>query len=122
MRLVPLSERGSVDLNNSALGQSFGSDQLVVARVVHYIDDSRLSGDTFGAPREVTGVQTKRTVLFVSTTSSDRVDTLRAQFRVGRRSAQLELPLLSWLWSFATSGTSFMPVISGDTFKKTSFF
>ena len=46
MSLVPLSEWDGVDLNNSTLGQSLCTDQLVVARVVDDVDDSGLSGDT----------------------------------------------------------------------------
>ena len=43
--LVPLSEGRCVDLHNGALGQSFGTYQLVITWVVDDIDDSCLSGD-----------------------------------------------------------------------------
>jgi hypothetical protein len=110
--LVPLSERRGVNLNYGTLGECLGTDELVVACIVDDIDYSRLASDALGAPRKVAVVETKSAVLFVATACSNRVYTLRAQSRVGRRSAQLELPLLSQLWTFATGGASLMPKIS----------
>lgn len=57
MCLVPLSEGRCVDLNNSALGEGIGSDELVVRRMVGDRDDADFTGDTFGAPAEVPGVE-----------------------------------------------------------------
>jgi len=48
--LVPLTEWRAVDLHDGALGERLRTHELVVAGVVHNIDDSRLSGDAFGAP------------------------------------------------------------------------
>lgn len=68
---IPLSEWGSVNGHNGVLHQSFGSHQLVVGCIVDDIDDTSLACASFRSPREVTGVQTKGTVFFVSSTCAD---------------------------------------------------
>lgn len=92
--LVPLSEGGGVDLDDGALGQGVGSDQLVVGGVVGDTDDTGLAGAALGAPGEVAGVETEGTVLVVTTTSSDGVDALGANTGVGTLATSLESALL----------------------------
>ena len=50
-RALPLSEGSSI---NDDLDEGLGSDQLVVASIVDYIDDPGLAGNSLRAPREVT--------------------------------------------------------------------
>lgn len=88
--LVPLTEGSGVDLDNGGLGQGVGADQLVVGRVVRDTDDTGLAGNTLGAPREVTGLETESTVLLVTTTGADQVDALGANTGVGGLAALLE--------------------------------
>lgn len=111
----PLLEGGGVDLDDGRLGQGVGSDQFVVRRVVDDRGDSRLSGDTFRGPREVTGFNTQSSELLVTTSGSDGVDSLGAQLGRGGLTAQFELPLLTVLGSLGTGGRSLVTRISGNT-------
>lgn len=90
VRLVPLSERRSVDLHHGRLGQRVGPDQLVVRRVVHHPDHAGLARNPLGSPREVARVQTQRAVLGVTTPGPHKVDALGADTRVGRLTTLLE--------------------------------
>lgn len=92
--LVPLSEGGSIDLDDGRLGQSVGSDQLVVGGVERDTEDSGLSGGALRAPREVTGLNSDGSELLVSTSGSDGVDSLGSDSGDGTLSATLELSLL----------------------------
>lgn len=92
--LVPLSEGGGIDLDDGALGQGVGSDQLVVGGVVGDADDTGLAGAALGAPGEVARVETEGTVLVVTTTSADGVDALGANTGVGTLATSLESALL----------------------------
>ena len=60
MSLVPLTEWGSVDGDDGVLDESFRPHQLVVAGVVDGVDDTRLTGDRFRTPREVSSVQSAK--------------------------------------------------------------
>jgi hypothetical protein len=44
--LIPLTERGGVNLNNSRFRESVGTDELVIGRVVSDDNDTRLAGAT----------------------------------------------------------------------------
>jgi hypothetical protein len=88
--LIPLTERSSIDLDNGTLDKSVGTDQLVVGGVVHNSQDTGLAGAVLGTPGEVTGIETKSTVLLVTTTNTDFVDTLGTKLGVGGLTTQLE--------------------------------
>ena len=92
--LVPLSEGSGINLDDGALGEGVGSDQLVVGRVVGDGNDTALAGQTLGTPGEVTGVETEGTVLVVTTSGSDGVDSLGANTGVGTLATSLESALL----------------------------
>lgn len=113
--LEPLSERSSIDLNNSRLGQCVSSNQLVVGRVVHNTSDSGLLGHTLGSPREVTGLNSQRSELLVTTSGSNSVNSLSSNLGVSRLSAQLELSLLSELGSLSTGGRTLVTGVSRNT-------
>ena len=53
-------------------------------------NDTGLAGDTLGAPREVTGLETETTELLVTTTGADKVDALGANTGVGGLTTLLE--------------------------------
>ena len=44
---IPLSERSSIDLDDTVLNQSFCSDQLVIGGVIDHVEYSGLAGDCF---------------------------------------------------------------------------
>ena len=88
--LVPLSEGGGVNLNDGRLGEGVGTDQFVVRRVVHDTNDTGLAGNALRSPREVAGLETEGTELAVTTTGTDKVDTLGADTGVGGLAALLE--------------------------------
>lgn len=113
--LEPLLEWSGVDLNNSRLGQSVSSDQLVVGWVVDDRSNSGLSSDTFTGPREVTGLNSQSSELLVATSGSDGVDSLGTDLGVGWLSTQLKLSLLSELGSFGTGCRTLVTRVSGDT-------
>ena len=56
VRFIPLTERSGINLDNSTLDKSVGTDQLVVGGVVNDSQDTSLARDAFGTPREVTTV------------------------------------------------------------------
>ena len=81
--LVPLAEGGSVNLDDGGLGEGVGTDQFVVGGVVGNTDDTGLAGDALRSPREVTGFETEGTELLVTTTGTDKVDSLGTDTGVG---------------------------------------
>ena len=81
--LVPLAEGGSVNLDDGGLGEGVGTDQFVVGGVVGNTDDTGLAGDALRSPREVTGLETEGTELLVTTTVTDKVDSLGTDTGVG---------------------------------------
>lgn len=92
--LVPLTERGGVDLDDGALGQGVGADELVVGRVVGDGDDTGLAGAALGSPGEVAGVETQGTILVVAAAGADGVDALGADTGAGTLAAGFESALL----------------------------
>lgn len=92
--LVPLTEGGSIDLDNGATGKGVGADQLVVGRVVGDGDDTGLAGAALGGPGEVTGFETEGTVLVVAAAGADGMNTLGADTGVGTLATSFESALL----------------------------
>lgn len=113
--LVPLTVWGSVNLDNGRLGQGVGSDKFVVGRMESNTNDTGLSSDVLRAPGEVTGLETKGTVLGVTTTGTDRVNSLGADTGVGWLTAQLKLSLLSVGGESSTGVRTFVTRITRDT-------
>ncbi|KAI9158350.1 GTPase-activating protein GYP5 [Paramyrothecium foliicola] len=92
--LVPLTERGGVNLDDGALGQGVGADEFVVGRVVGDGDDTGLAGAALGGPGEVTGVETEGTELLVAAAGADGVNALGADTGVGTLATGFESALL----------------------------
>jgi len=113
--LVPLSEGSSIDLDNGALGEGVGSDELVVGRVVGDTDDTGLAGGALRAPGEVTGVETEGTVLVVTATGSDGVNALGTNTGVGPLAASLESALLPVVGALGTGSGSLVAGVTRDT-------
>ncbi len=70
---------------------------------------------TFGWPAEVSRFQTHGSVLEVSSSHSNGVNSLGSQFGEGSRSTQRVLSLLVPLFLLSSGGSAFMRGISGDT-------
>ncbi len=83
MRFIPLTERSGINLDDSTLNESVSTDQLVVGGVVNNGQSTSLTRDTFGTPREVARVETESTTLEVTTTNTDKMDTLTTELGVG---------------------------------------
>ena len=95
VRLVPLAERRSVDLDDAALDERVGADELVVGRVVDDADDAGLAGRVLAAPGEVARLEAEGAVLEVATTRADGVDALSAELGSRGLTTSLVLPLLT---------------------------
>lgn len=113
--LVPLSEWGSVDLDDGGLGEGVGTDEFVVGRVEGHSDHADLAGDALRSPREVTGVETESTVLGVATAGADKVDSLVADTSVGRLATLLEGSLLTVGGPLRTGGRALVARITRNT-------
>lgn len=93
MGLVPLAERGGVDLNDGGAGEGVCADEFVVGRVEDDADDTRLARAVLRAPGEVAAVEAERAELAVAAARAHQVDALRADTGVGRLAALLECPV-----------------------------
>jgi len=92
--LVPRAVRRAVDDHDAVLDERLGAHQLVVAGVVHHVDDTRLARDRLGAPGEVAALQSQRSVLLVPSARPDRVDSSHTQLGVGGGSTGFMFALL----------------------------
>jgi hypothetical protein len=88
--LIPLTERSSIDLNDGTLDEGVGADQLVVGSVVNNGQNTSLAGAVLRAPGEVARVETKGTVLLVTTADTNFVNTLRSKLGVSSLTTQFE--------------------------------
>jgi len=119
--LVPLSERSSVNLNDAVLHQSVGSDQLVVGGIVQYSQDTGLGGSSLSGPVEVTSLETKSAVFDVSTTATDRVDTLGSKLGQGGRATHLKLSLLADSDTLSTGSSALMDGVTRSLDSSTTY-
>lgn len=113
--LVPLTEGGGIDLDDGALDEGLGTDELVVGGIVDDIDDTGLAADGLASPGEVARVKTEGTVLDVATTDANVVDALGTELGVGGLTAELELSLLAVEGTLGTSGRSLVTAITANT-------
>ena len=111
MRLIPLPERSSINLDDGTLDEGVRPDELVVGSVVNLEDgwsrylrinrgtdhtnEPGFLRDVFASPGEVTRLQSQGTVLRVSTSGPDGVNAFGPQFRVSWLTTELKLSLLA---------------------------
>jgi len=93
--LVELSEGGGINLDNSVLDQRVGSNVLSVGGVVRSLEDSALSGDGLRGPGEVSSLETESSVLDISSSSSNGVDSDGSNSGHGGGSSERKLSLMS---------------------------
>jgi hypothetical protein len=124
MGLIPLPERSSINLDDGALDEGVRSDKLIVGSVVNLedgwswflhidrgTDDTDKPGlprDVFASPGEVTRLQSQGTVLEVSTSRPDGVNTFGPQFCVSWLTTELKLSLLAVMSTLCPSGRTFV--------------
>jgi len=113
--LVPGLEGVGVDHDDRALDEGLGTDQLVVGRVVHDIEDTDLAGADFGSPRKVSGVEAQRSELGVSSTAADLVDAGLADLGHGGGSAHVVLSLLAKLGAASSGFPALVSSFASDT-------
>ena len=113
--LVPLPKRRGVDDDDRVLHQGLGAHQLVVAGVVHDVDDASPAGASFGSPGEVPVIEAQGPVLYVSAPRANVVHPARPQLGVRSRTSQLELPLLAEGLPLAAGGPPLVPVVATYT-------
>jgi len=112
---VPLSEGSSIDLDDGALDQSVGSDQLVVGSVVNDDEDLSLSGDLFRRPGEVSGVKLEGLELVVTTSDTESSNSLFTDLGEGSRTTGFVLLFLLVDGHTTTGKSSLMSGVSADT-------
>ena len=112
---IPLFEGSGIDLDNSVLDEGVGTHKLVGGGVVLNLEDTGLAGDSLRDEVEVARVKTHGSVLEVTTTDADTVDTLLTDLGGSGLTAELELSLHSDANATATGGTALVGAVSGDT-------
>jgi len=115
MRLVPLTERRGVNGDDGVLDESLGPHQLVIAGVVDGVDDTRLAGDRFRTPREVSSVQSESSPLDISASDTDQMNAISADFGHGRGASQFILSLLLVSRPLASSLPLLVPLCLRNT-------
>jgi len=113
--LVPLAEGRRVDGDDGVLDQRLGTHQLVVAGIVHGVDDTRLASDRLRAPREVAGVQSQSSSLDVATSDTDQMDAVSADFGHRGWTTHFILSLFLVGGPFASGLPLFMPLCLRNT-------
>ena len=125
----PGLEGRSIDGNNTALHDGVGTHEFVVGSVVDNVQDLGLGGEsyllhaqrkipipTFTGPGESTAVQTNGTVLDVTATAANEVNSLTTELGHGRLTAHFELSLLNVDNDLSTSKASLMTRITANTY------
>ena len=87
---VPRAKRRRVDGDDRALHERLRTNEFVIRRVVHDVQDTRLTRAVLGAPRKVTGIQSQRPVLDVATAAAHLAHRdVGRELRVRRLTAEL---------------------------------
>ena len=123
--LEPRLEGGRIDRNDAALHDRVRTHQLVVGSVVHNVQDLGLGREryksqsltkiTLSGPGERAGIQTDSTMLDVSTTAADQVNSLGSELGHGRLATHLELSLLDVDHNLSSGQTTLMARIAANT-------
>ena len=113
--LVPLTEGGGINLDDGALNEGLGPDELVGRGVVDDINQTGLAGDSLRGPGVVASLQTESAELLVATTGADKVDPLGTELGEGRGTTHVEVPLLHILGALSSGGAPLVARITADT-------
>jgi hypothetical protein len=77
-------------LHDSGFGEGVGADEFVVGRMEGHDDDTDFAGDAFGAPAEVTRVETQGAIFGVAAANADEMDAFVTDTGVGWLATFLE--------------------------------
>jgi len=92
--LIVVSEGGGIDLDDAVLHERLRTNQLVVGRVVHDIQDTGAAGAAFSPPAEVARVQRQSSEFEVASTDTHDVHLSLLELGVGSRTTHLILSFL----------------------------
>lgn len=144
MRLVPLPEGGGVDLDDGALHEGVGPDELVVGCVVNLIndkhrhhepqtsiisptkpwtivwdthdaDETSLLRHMLAAPRKVARIEAERAVLEAAAAHAHGVDPLHAELRSRSLATELELALFAVVCALRARGGTLVTGFTSNT-------
>ena len=90
MCLEPLAEGRGVDLHDGGFRERVCAHELVVGRVVGYVQDAGFARGAFGAPGEVAAVQAEAAVFVVAAPDAHDVDAFGTDAGVGWLTAFFE--------------------------------
>jgi len=113
--LIPLTERGSIDLDDSILDKGVCSDELIVRGIVNHADDPRLLCYALTSPRKVASIETKGTELEVPSTDTDSMDTLGSKLGISGLTTELEFSLFAVVGALGSCMRTFVSGRTGDT-------
>lgn len=97
MSLIPLTERGSIDLDDGRLDKSVGADQFVVGSIIYNSYNTNFARDGFGTPGVGTSLKAHGAELGVTTAGTDSVNSLGSELGVGALTSEFKLSLLAVL-------------------------
>lgn len=92
MSLEPLSEWGSVDLDDGGFCEGVRADEFVVRRMVDDSNHTGLAGNALGSPGVVAGFEAESAEFSVTATGADKMNTLSSNTGIGGLAALLESP------------------------------
>jgi len=133
MGLIPLTEGGSVNLDDGTLDKSVCSNKFIVGGIIHLVQESStddfetnaliayhannsgLPSNMLRTPGIVPIIETESTVLLRPSTDTNCMNTLGTKFGVGRLTTEFEFSLLAVVSALTTRGRTFVPGRSRDT-------
>lgn len=110
--LIPSTEGCSIDLDDGGAGKGVCADEFVVGRMEGDDNDTDLAGDALGSPREVTALDSQRSVFGVSASGAYKMDSLGANTSVGWLTALLKSSawkIVSEIFALLSHGQFFHP-------------
>jgi len=133
MGFIPLTEGGSINLDDSTLDKSVCSNKFVVGGVIHLVQESStddfetntliayhtnysgLPSNVLRTPGIVPTIEAESTILLRPSTDTNCMNTLRTKFGVGGLTTEFEFSLLAVVSALTTRGRTFVPGRSRDT-------
>jgi hypothetical protein len=112
--LISLLVQCTVNKHNAFLHQGLDADKLSTGWIIDNINDPCFPSTTLRAPGKVSYTQSQDIVLFIASSNSYCVYTMKANFSVGSRPLELILPLLVEWFSLTPDIAVHVPVVPRD--------